>query len=337
MKKSFMLFLGIVALSCVGVGIWFFLVSPRISRAVPIVPITVFLKWYHQSQFAGHYVAREKGWYADAGLDVTLQPFDYKRFPIDEVVSGNADFGVAGADELLVARSKGIPIKALAVIYQENPVVAYTLASSGIKKPVDFIGKTIGIEQGVNVETIIQAMLTSQGIDYKKNIKEVPIGFDVKPLLDKTVDIATGYVTNEPIQVEEAGQEVTVIAPYEYGVKSYADVLFTTEEMLTKYPDRVRGFVQATLKGWEYALEHIDEAVQYTLLYKDPNNTSMNAAHQKALLVKSMPLIKSTAGGAIGQMNYVDWKRTYQLLRDSNAITGDIDVSAAYVTDFIHE
>ncbi len=335
MKQSFVLFLGIVLICSVAVAGWFiFARNANISRK-PIVPITVFLKWYHQSQFAGHYVADQKGWYRDAGFSVTLKPFDYVHFPIDEVVAGKADFGVAGADELLVARSKGVKVKALAVIYQENPVVAYTLASSGIKKPIDFIGKTIGMEQGVNVETIIHAMLSAQGIDYTKNIKEIPINFDISPLLEHKVDIATGYVTNEPIQVEEAGQKVTVIAPYEYGVKSYADVLFTTEDMITTYPDRVRAFVQTTLKGWEYALEHVDDAVAYTLLYKDANNTSMTPSHQKALLIGSTPLIKPTMGGSVGQMNFVDWKRTYQLLRDSNTITHDMDVTDAYTTDFI--
>jgi NitT/TauT family transport system substrate-binding protein len=339
MKKKLVVVVPILILVIVSIALLvkFLVLDSTASQSKPthLTDITVRLKWLHQSQFAGNYIADKKGLYEQAGLRVTLNSFDYSHYPIDEVLKGSADFGITGADELLIARSQGKKIKALAVIYQENPVIAYALASSGIKTPVDFIGKKLGLEAGVNVETVIKAMLTAQGIRYDQIGKVIPIQFDVTPVLDHTVDIGTGYITNEPISVEEAGQKVNVIAPYEYGVKLYADVLFTTDAMIDSKPEIVQKFVTATLAGWDYALDHIDEAINITLEYKDPNNSALNFAHQKALLLKSIPFIKPSAGRKIGDSTYLNWQRTYQLLRDYKNITTDLDVTTAYTTKFI--
>lgn len=335
MKKPLFI---IIVLIAVSILITIYLTKFRQAISKPpstLTPIKVRLKWLHQSQFAGHYIADKKGYYKDAGLSVTLLPFDYAHFPIDEVVNGQADFGVTGADELLIARENGKHIKALAVIYQENPVVAYALKSSGITKPVDFIGKKIGMEAGVNVETVIHAMLSAQGIDYKKDVTEIPIGYDAESLLTGKVDIATGYVTNEPIQAEEAGKPVNIIMPYDYGVKMYADILFTSEDTITKNPELVRSFVKTTLKGWEYAIKNIDESANTTLLYKDPNNKALNYKHQKTLLERSIPFIRPTSGSKVGEMNFTNWKKTYQLLKEYGVLQAEHDVSEVFTTEFI--
>lgn len=331
--KNVVVFALIVAGIASGVFLW----QQRTKRAPAkkLTPVVVVLKWLHQAQFAGNYVADQKGYYKDAGLAVTLVPFDYKTFPVDEVAAGRAQFGVAGAEEVLVAREQGKKLKALAAIYQESPVVAYALASSGISKPTDFIGKKVGMENTVGVQAVTHAMMAAQGIDYQKNITEVPIDFTIKDVLDHKVDVGTGYATNEPIQVEESGQKVNIIYPTKYGVNIYADVLFTTEDMIASHPDLVRGYVDATIRGWQYALEHVDEAVHITLLYKDPNNTSLNFAHQKALLTASMPFIRPTSATVIGSMNYISWKRTQQLLLDYHILTDSTDVANAYTSDFL--
>lgn len=307
------------------------------TPAIPskITPITINLKWLHQTQFAGHYVADQKGYYRDIGLEVSLIPFDYNNLPINEVVSGNADYGVTGADEILVARAEGKPVVALAVIYQENPVTAYSLSDSNITKPTDFIGKKVGVQEGINVEFMVKAMLAKQGVDYDEDITVVPIGFDEKEIVSGEVDVATGYVTNEPIQAENAGYAVNIIHPKDYGVNVYADVLFTTEDTAKNKPELTKAFVQATLKGWEYALQNQDEAVELTLRYEDPNNDSLNFEHQQKLLQRSVPLIKPTPGTKIGQMDYSRWLQTFRLLKEHNIIDQDIDVTSAYVTDFI--
>jgi len=321
----------IVFLLFLGGGVWYFFKGG--VKQKDLVAINVRLKWLHQSQFAGNYVADQKGYYEKEGLKVSLKSYDYKNDPIEDVVSGKADFGVTGAENIIVARNKGMKVKALAVIYQDSPAAAFSLKSSGIFEAKDFIGKKIGVSK--DLETIIFTMLKAQGVDYKKDMKVITTDYGIDPVLNGKVDIGTGYVTNETIQLEEAGKEVNVFSPYKYGVKMYADVLFTSEEMIKNKPEIVIAFVKATLKGWEYALLHVDEAINLTLLYKDENNKSLNFEHQKILLEKSVPFIKPNNNRNIGEMNYVNWKRTNQLLIDSGIISGKLDVSEMFTTDFI--
>src|SRR6202140_5694408 len=108
--------------------------------------VTVRLKWLNQAQFAGYYVAKDKGYYEAAGLDVSIQPGGSDFPAIQMVAGGNEQFGVTGADQILIARSKGVPVVALAVIYRESPFVLVALKKSGVKTPADFAGKTVGVK-----------------------------------------------------------------------------------------------------------------------------------------------------------------------------------------------
>ena len=121
--------------------------------------VTLRLKWLNQAQFAGFYVAREKGFYKAEGLDVNIQPGG-PDFPAVQMVTGGSEqFGVTGADQILIARSKGVPVVALAVIYRRNPFVLFSLAKSGIKTPKDYVGKNVGVKIGGNEELIYRAVL----------------------------------------------------------------------------------------------------------------------------------------------------------------------------------
>ena len=116
--------------------------------------VTVRLKWFHQAQFAGFYVANDKGLYKSAGLNVDIQPGGPDFPAIQMVAGGSEQFGVTGADQILIARSKGVPVVALAVIFRRNPFVLFSLAKSGIKTPADYVGKKVGVKIGghANVE-----------------------------------------------------------------------------------------------------------------------------------------------------------------------------------------
>jgi ABC-type nitrate/sulfonate/bicarbonate transport system substrate-binding protein len=292
--------------------------------------ITVKLKWLHQAQFAGNYVAKEKGFYEEEGLDVTLLPFSFDDPTIDAVANGEATFGITGADELIFARSKGIPIKAFAVIYQVNPVCAYSIKESGILKPQDFIGRTVGLEQGTNVDTLYYVMMSRLGID-RSNINEIPIGYDATELLAGETDISTGYIINEPHQVIESGKEVNTILMADYGANMYADVLFATEETINNNPEQVQKFLNATIKGWRYAIENTDEAVDITLLYA----TNRTKSHETYMLEKSMPLI-NTGDVSIGWMTKEGWGNVQNILLEQNILNKKIDMEHAYTLNFLN-
>jgi len=334
-KKILPILIAIPVLFVIGV-ILLFVFERWAPYSGPQEKIGVRLKWLHQTQFAGMYVADKKGFYEKKGIDIKLKPFDEEHIPIDEVLLGESTFGVAGADEILIARAEGKNVVALAAIYQDSPAVAYAKKTSGIKEPKDFIGKKVGIEPSINVELGVRAMLTAEGLDYENDIQKVEIGYDAEALIEDEVDVASGYITNEPLQAEEAGHPVNIISPKEYGVDLYGDVLFTTEETIRENPDLVKRFVDATLEGWNYALKNQEEAVRYTLLYKDSNNEASNYDHQKLLLDRSYKYIKPNLGTPVGQMNHARWKEMHDTLRIYGILTKDVNISEAYTTEFLN-
>jgi len=257
--------------------------------------------------------------------------YNFKDLPIDLVASGQAQFGIASASEILIARSKGIPVKAIAVIYQINPVCAFSLKSSGIKSPKDFIGKKIGIEKGINVEYEYIAMMDYLHLN-RSNLTEIGIGYEAQELLNGSVDVSTGYVINEPYYVISKGLDVNIIMVEEYGINMYADVLFTTDELIDKNPKLVNDFVQATLDGWQYAVENEDEAVNIVLHYAVNNDL----AHERYALKTSLPLI-NTGDVSIGYMNNVGWLNVKKavLLQKFNLTT--INITDCYTTQFINQ
>jgi len=295
----------------------------------PTESVSLRLKWVHQAQFAGNYVAVEKGFYQDQGLEVSLLPFSYEETAIQAVLAGKSEFGIAGADEVMMARTEGKPVKAIAVIFKTNPVVAFSLESSGIKKPQDFVGKTVGIQKGVNTEYLYYAMIKNLGIDRSK-IKEVSIGYEAKELLDGKVDVSTGYVINEPQLVKEMGIGVNTFLVADYGVNMYADVLFTTDEIIKTKPDMVGRMLKATLTGWQYAIEHEAEAVDITMKYAKDSTKE----HQTYMLSSSVPLIH-TGTGRLGWMESSAWEQGQNVLFEQKLLDKKIDVTEAYTMQFL--
>lgn len=295
----------------------------------PIEKVNLKLKWLHQAQFAGNYVAVDKGFYQEEGLAVNLIPFSFEDPTITSVSEGRDTFGITGADELVLARAKGIPIKAIAVIYKINPVAAYALKSSGITKPQDFVGKKVGLEKGANVEYLYAAMMGKLGISRTK-IKEMAIGYDAKELLAGKTDVSTGYIINEPQQVIEAGKEVNTILMADYGVNMYADVVFATEDTIQNKPDLVSRFLRATLKGWQYAIEHQAEAVESSLKYA----AKSTKAHETYMLMTSIPLIH-TGASPLGMMELKQWEQVQNILLEQKILTKPINITDAYTLEFL--
>jgi ABC-type nitrate/sulfonate/bicarbonate transport system substrate-binding protein len=292
--------------------------------------INVALKWIHQSQFAGNYVAVEKGFYQIHGLNVSLLPYNFKNSPIDLVSTNRATFGVASASEVMLARSKGIPVKAVAVIYQINPVCAFSLKTSGIVRPQDFVGKKIGVERGVNVEYEYIAMMDNLNIN-RSTLTEVGIGFTALELLEGTVDVSTGYVTNEPYFVIEKGFDVNIIMVEDYGINMYADVLFTTDDLINTDPNLVKDFVQATIDGWQYASENEDETIGIVMHYA----TDTTVSHEKYALKTSLSLI-NTGDIQVGYMSEEGWLNVKNVLKLQKVIVDLVNVSDCYDNQFVN-
>lgn len=227
-----------------------------------LTPITVQLKWKHQFQFAGYYAAVEKGFYQEAGLNVTLKEAGPSIQPVEEVLSGRAQYGVANS-ELMLYRLKGEPVVALAAIIQHSPVVLMSLKDSNIFSPQDLIGKRVMYPSGAYGANTL-GILHKEGVELSQ-ITSVPLSFNIMDLVDNNVDAMVGYVTDQPFLLKEKGIPYNLIDYRNYGVDFYGDVLFSSEKIVDTKPNEVALFRAATIKGWQYAIENSDEIIQLIL------------------------------------------------------------------------
>jgi NitT/TauT family transport system substrate-binding protein len=286
--------------------------------------VTVRLKWLNQAQFAGFYVAKDQGFYKAAGLDVDVQPGGPDFPAIQMVAGGNEQFGVTGADQILIARSKGVPVVALAVIYRRNPFVLFSLAKSGIRTPADYVGKKVGVKIGGNEELIYRAVMAKAGID-KSKVTEIPVKFDIAPLLTGDIDVWPGYLINEVLAAKEKGFDVNIVAPVDYGIDLYADTLFTTEKMLKEKPDLVKKFVAATLQGWNAAIAVPEEAAKITVKYGD----KLTFDHELAMMKASIPLLKPD-DKPFGYIDEAGWSSAQKLLLGAGMQKEPVNIAAAF-------
>jgi len=291
--------------------------------------IAVRLKWFNQAQFAGFYVAQEKGFYKEAGLDASIKPGGPDFPAIQMIVGGDEQFGVTSADQILVARSKGVPVVALAVLYRKSPFVLFSLKQSGVDTPEKFRSHKIGVKLGGNEELIYRAILKKTAVS-NGELTELPVKFDMTPLLTGQIDVWPGYVINEVITAREKGFDVNVIWPSSYGLNFYADTIFTTEKMIKEHPDVVKRFVAATLKGWNYAAAHPEEAAQLTVKTSD----KLSYPHELAMMKESLALLRPDAQ-PIGSMQAAPWEALHALLLQGGFIKTAVELDKAYTTRFL--
>ena len=218
--------------------------------------VVLQLKWKHQFQFAGYYAALEKGFYAQVGLDVEIREAEPVKSFINEVTSGNANFGIANV-ELIGHYIKGDPVVILASIFQHSPAIFIVKESSDIFNPHDLIGKSIMLETDERGFELL-SMLYSEGVK-SGQVKIVDHTHSINDFLTNKIDALSAYITNEPFFLESYGIPYRIISPKTYGVDFYSDCLFTTRDEVRKNPERVRNFVEASLRGWEYALNNKEE------------------------------------------------------------------------------
>jgi PAS domain S-box-containing protein len=224
--------------------------------------VTLQLKWRHQFQFAGSYAAQVKGYYAAEGLEVTIREGTPTQPPLKTVLAGGAQYGVTGSDAL-EARLRGEPVVLLAVIFQHSPYALLTLRDRRLAHPAALSGRTIMLadDQG---GTEIKAMLLAEGLS-DRDVHIVPHTWNNEDLIDGQADAMSAYVSVEPFQIRSRGVEVSIIRPVDYGIDFYGDSLFTTSSEMAEHPERAIAMRRASLRGWEYALEHVDEMISLIL------------------------------------------------------------------------
>lgn len=236
-----------------------FSTPPRISREND--KITLQLKYYHQFQFAGYYAAVHKGFYADAGLSVELIEGGTIN-SINKVLSGEADYGIA-ANDLLIERVNNKPLVLLAAIFQSSPSVFICLKESNIHTAHDLIHKKIMLLDEYR-DPELMAIFYKEGI-HINDINRITTTYNINDLIDGKTDALNAYTTNEAFYLQEKNIPYTIISPKTYGIDFYGDCLFTSEKEIANNPERVESFLEASKKGWEYALNNQDEIIDLIL------------------------------------------------------------------------
>jgi NitT/TauT family transport system substrate-binding protein len=235
---------------------------PRLASAQTSTQVAMQLGWFANSQMAGDFTAIGKGYFKDAGLDVKIVPGGPSIDPVGVVASGSVLIGnVASIGVLVTGRSRGVPIKAFASAFQRHPFAFFFLKESGIKTPADFAGKTIGI-QGT-ARPLLDAVLAKYQVPREK-VNVIIIGGTTTPLLTKQADVVSGWVINYAQNLPIQGKSDHFLL-WDLGIRMYAYTYFTTDQVYASKKDVLSRYVAAAAKGWLYAKEHPEEAVDFVM------------------------------------------------------------------------
>ena len=286
--------------------------------ALALDVVTLQLKWSHAFQFAGYYAAQEKGYYRDVGLDVTFLEAQPGDNPVKAVLDGKAQYGV-GTSSLLLDRKSGLPVVVLAVVFQHSPLVLIARqmrATQGIK---DLLGKRVMIAWQ---DEELLAYLKQEGIPADR-LTRVEHSFNTQDLIDGKVDAISAYVTNQTYYLDRAGFSYHIYTPRSVGIDFYGDNLFTTERELKVNPARAKAFREASLRGWNYAMDHQEEIVDLILEKYSKQKTREYYLFEARQLV---PILRSDVI-EIGYMNPGRWRHIADTYADMGLLPHDFSLT----------
>ncbi|AMC99627.1 GGDEF domain-containing protein [Halomonas chromatireducens] len=249
------------------------LASPRplLANEAPLTPVSLQLLWYHQFQYAGYYAAKAQGYFQEAGLDVEIRDGGYHTAgraadPVREVVTGRADFGVSRSD-LLLHRARGEPVMVVANIMQRSPLVFLTLERFGFSRLEEVGDRPIsvtlpGVDERISAETL--ATFLAAGVNLESLNNAAP-SWNLQDLYAGRTQLVPAYSTDGLYAVRRHGEVPVIIRPADYGIDFYGDLLFTRQALVEQHPERVAAFRKATIRGWVYAFENLEETVDLIL------------------------------------------------------------------------
>ncbi|MEP0941161.1 MAG: ABC transporter substrate-binding protein [Rhizobiaceae bacterium] len=277
--------------------------------------VTLQLKWVTQAQFAGYYVAQDKGYYEAENIDIEIKPGGPDIAPAQVLAGGGADVVLDWMPSALATREKGVPLVNIAQPFKSSGMMLTCRKDSGIKSPADFKGKTLGVWFFGNEYPFLSWMSklgikTDGSADGVKVLKQ---GFNVDPILQKQADCVSTMTYNEYWQIIDAGLSADDLITFKYedeGVATLEDGIYVHEDKLkdAAFQDKMVRFVRASMKGWKYAEANPDEAAEIVL--ENDASGAQTEKHQKRMMGE---IAKLTAGSN-GALDEADYKRTVSTL-----------------------
>jgi len=276
--------------------------------------VTLQLKWVTQAQFAGYFVAKDKGFYEDEGLDVTIKPGGPDVAPPQVIAGGGADVIIDWMPSALASREKGLALVNIAQPFKRSGMMLTCRKDSGVKTPSDFPGRTLGVWFYGN-EYPFLSWMSQLGVPTDGSAQGVTVlkqGFNVDPILQKQADCVSTMTYNEYWQIIDAGLGADELVTFKYedqGVATLEDGLYVLEDNLSDpaFVDKMARFVRASMKGWAWARENSDAAADIVL--ENDETGAQTEKHQRRMMGE---INKLTAGG--GKLVEGDYERTVATL-----------------------
>ena len=308
------------------------------GKSAQLDKVSLQLKWVTQAQFAGYYAAKEKGFYEDEGLDVTIKPGGPEITPEQVVLSKQAEFGIDWLPSLLAFRDQGNELVNIAQVFNRSGMLEVTHADSGVESVADMKGKKVGVWCCGN-ENELYAALTKNNIDLKRDVTIVNQPFDMNLFLNREIDAAAAMTYNELAQVLETENpktgelytldDLNVISMEEAGTAMLEDGVFVRADWIEgeENQDIAKRFLKASFEGWAFCRDNQDECLQIVL----DNGPTLPEGHQRWQLNEINALIWPTPAG-VGVMDKEAFDRTAQIARQFKVIKNPPS-DAAYRTD----
>jgi NitT/TauT family transport system substrate-binding protein len=292
------------------------------------------LEWVMQGQFAGPLVALDKGYYKEAGVDLTLEPAGPDIKPSVTVASGIDTYGIGHPNQVIAARSNGAPLIMVAQLGQKSVTAYIARKSSGITSIKDMPGHSVGLWFGGDEQEFL-AMLDRAGIP-QSDVKIVSQGYDIVSWLNGDYDVMQVTLYNELQQVYGQGikkEDLVFLDPAEQGVAMVSTGIFTTEDQVKNNPASVQAVVDATMRGWKEALENPEAAAEIVVKYNSELKVDEQVAQIKAM--GELFCTGATLEGKFGQSDPKAWETVQGILINAKLIDAPIDVTTGFTNAFV--
>lgn len=293
----------------------------------PLRKVSLQLPWLHQFQFAGYYIAKEKGYYKEYGLDVSFKEMNNNINLTQDVLNGISTYSI-GRSSIILDKIKGDDIVALLAIFQNSPLILLALEELGLKNITDLTHKNIMLTNDAISTVAIHAMLVSNGVDLKAlNFQKHT--YNINDLIEKKTDALGAYISNEPYALEVKKIPYTIFDPKDYGFNFYDGILFTSQKELKDNPIDVYHFYKASLKGWHYAFNNVSETVNLIFNHYNTQNKTLDALLYEAYVLKELAINNEVPLGNLKEEKVEEIAKIYSILGFSKNFKMNL-------TDFIY-
>jgi len=296
-----------------------------VASAAPPQKVTLLLDWYPEAENAGYFYALTHGLYAKAGLDVQISPVGPNASVEPQVALGKYDFGLGSSDQVLIARSRGIPLVMVMGSLQHDPVGVMVHESSPVHTFADLEGHTVAAQPGLPwLQYVVKQY-------HLHNIKVVPLNFDYAPFLHDPNYIQQCFITSEPPIMEHSGVKVRTLWVKDTGCDAYM-ALETSDTFLKAHPDAVRAFVSASAAGWRgYVADPATTDAE--ILRRNPAMTAIQLTLSRKAMVDHQ--LVEGPGSPAGSLDPQRMAHQYSILRDLKIISVDYEFKNAFTTQFL--